>query len=98
MGSYANVPRAAYGQSLLLDFASPPTPTSSAMTVVGTQKSNTDGVPTALTGSGRWLTQRSGVKEEQSARADAGDTRGAECAVGLISPGAPRKIARNAII
>ena len=30
VGSYANVPRAASGRALLLDFASPPAPTSSA--------------------------------------------------------------------
>ncbi len=50
------------------------------------QKSDIHGVPKALTGSGRWRTQRSGVKEERLAEGRAGDTRGAECAVGLIPP------------
>ncbi len=67
-GSYANVTRAACGQSLLLYFASPPTPTSSAVTIVGIQTPNIHDVSKAPTGSGRRGTQRSGVKEESEGR------------------------------
>ena len=42
--------------------------------------------PLPVNGSGRWGARRSGIKEEQSAKAAAGDSRVAECAVGLIPP------------
>ena len=41
--------------------------------------------PLPVNGSGRWGILRSGIKEEQSAKAAAEDGRVAECAVGLIS-------------
>ena len=37
-----------------------------------------------MIGSGRWRARRSGVKEERLAAGGAGDSRGAECAVGPV--------------
>ena len=65
-------PAPAYGRALLLDFAAPPTPTSSAVeAVVGSQKSNILNGSLAQTGPGQWGTQRSGIKEESEGRGTA---------------------------